>query len=290
VTFADVGDWLLDPALVVAFWLPLAAAALATLIARLSGGRGATLASAAVGVGFVVAYASILHIWGVPAPLAEHKPLYLALLGLVLGCVFDTEALAGRYRRPLVVVLGLVAVLWVAGPALFDSRPGPERNLVLAYLLAAAVVLLRTTHVAGSALTPPLQVFVAGLGVAALAATADAHPFAQLGLGLAAAALGFLGWNWPTVRFIPGNALALGAGLPLLALSGEVVLYEDGNPWALGLLLLVFFSEWLTGRLGLGGKGKALRPLAQAFTCLLVIGGATVLARWQAGLPLPLFG
>ena len=39
-----------------------------------------------------------------------------------------------------------------------------------------------------------------------------------------------------------------------------------------------------------GEMPKALRPLAQAFRCLLVIGGATALARWQAGLPLPLFG
>ncbi len=290
MTFADVGNWLADPDLIVAFWLPLVFAALAALIARLFGSRGAALASAGAGVGFVLAYAIILHNWGVPAPLAEHKPLYLALLGLLIGCVLDSENLGGRFRRPLVVLLGLLAVLWIAAPALLDSRAGPERNLVIGYLIAAAFVLVRTTHVAGSALTPPLQLFVAALGVAAVAVTADAEAHAKLALGLGAATLGFVAWNWPTVRFIPGAALTLGVGLPLLALGGEAALYEDGNPWALGLLLLVFFSEWLTSRIGLGNKGKAMRPWAQAFACLLVIGGATAIARWQAGLPLPLFG
>lgn len=290
MTFAELGNWLVAPATVVSFWLPLVAAALATLIARLFGNRGATLASAGATIGFVLAYASILHIWGVPAPLAEHKPLYLALLGLTMGFVFDTESLGGRWRRPLIVLLGLVALLWVASPALFDSRPGPERNLVIAFLLGSTLVLLRTTHVAGSALTPPLQLFVAAMGIAAVAVTADADDHALRAVGLGAATLGLVAWNWPSVRFIPGTTLTLGIGLPLLGLGGEVALYEDGNPWALGLLLLVFFSEWLTSRIGLGNKGAAMRPFAQAFTCLLVIGGATAVARWQAGLPLPLLG
>lgn len=290
MTFADLWDWLLAPDVVVSFWLPLALAATATFVARLFGARGAALASAGAGAGFALAFATIVHVWGVPAPLHDHKVLYLPLAGLVLGCLFDSEGFGGRWRRPLIVLFGLVAVLWVAAPALLQSRAGPERNLVIGYLVAAAVVLLRATHVAGSAQTPPLQLMVAALGLAAVAAVADAAEYARLAIGLAAATLGFLAWNWPAVRFIPGAALTLGVGLPLLALGGELALNEGGNAWALGLLLLVFFSEWLTAQIGLGGKGKAWRPVAQAFTCLLVIGAATAIARWQAGLPLPLLG
>lgn len=295
MSFSKLPDWLLAPDLAIPVWLPLVLAAAATGFLRLLGGRdlGTRIASGGAAAGFVLAYTTIIASRGLFAPatlaLTENKPLALALIGLSIGILLDAEQWGGRWQRPLVVMMGLGALAWVAGPAVTDSQPGPGRNLVIAYLAAATMVFVRTTRVTGSAVTAPIQLCVAAIGIGAVAWVSGTASLFHLSLGLGAAVAGFLAWNWPSFRFPPGAALVLGAGVPLLALGGELLLYEDGPRLALGALLLVFFSEWIAGQFPLGGSsgGKAMRPIVVACIGLAVVAAATLLARWETGQPLP---
>ena len=281
-------DWLWEPDLLIATLLPLVAAVAAIALLRLIGGkaRAGAMAGAGVAAGFVLAYAAVVRSRGLPE-LSEHLPLLLALFGLVAGVLIDSEGWGGKRHRLLVIGVGLAAILWSLADDVASTDLGPERNVLVACFAGATLVVVRATRVAGSAGTVPVQMMVAAFGVAAVAWVAGADQVSALAIALGASTLGFVGWNWPTVRFAPGAALVLGAGLPLLALAGVLLIEEDGSMAALGVLLLVFFSEWIAAQIGASGKG---RSIVLAFASLLVVAVAVLVAHWQAGLGLPFLG
>lgn len=251
--------------------LPLLGAAAAVGLARLLAGKdvGARLAGAGPAAGFILAYAAVVGSHGVPVPFADHKALALALMGVVVGILLDTEGWAGRRQRAVVIAIGVALLGWVVAHAVLRTDPGPQRNLIVAYAAAAILVFVRTTKVGGSAGTVPVQLVVASIGVAAMA--------------LAAAGLGFVVWNWPAVRFNPGPALVLGMVTPLLALAGTLMLDRDSSPAALAVLLLVFFSEWIAAKVHIGGGAKGMRPMVMAGSGLAVVVVAVLVAVWTAG-------
>jgi hypothetical protein len=223
---------------------------------------------------------------GVP-DLGEHMPLMLALIGMMVGILIDSEAWGGRRQRLWVIATGLAIVLWTLADDVANTDLGPERNVLVAYFAGAILVFVRATRVAGSAGTVPVQMMVAGAGVCALSLVSGAGEVAALAGALAASVLGYVAWNWPAVRFTPGAAFVLRAGLPLLGLAGALLLEEDGSIAGLGVLLLVFFTEWIAAQLRTSG-GR--RPLALTLAGLLVVAVAVLVARWQEGLGLPFFG
>ncbi len=289
MSFAQLTDWLPDwlggPGLAVAIVLPLLGAAAAVGLARLLAGKdlGARLAGAGPAAGFILAYAVVVGSRGVPVPFADHKALALALVGVVVGILLDTEGWAGRRQRAVVIAIGVALLGWVVAHAVLRTDPGPQRNLIVAYAAAAILVFVRTTKVGGSAGTMPVQLVVAAIGVAALAWLAEATQVMHLAMALAAAGLGFVAWNWPAVRFNPGPALVLGMATPLLALAGTLMLDRASSPAALAVLLLVFFSEWIAAKVHIGGGAKGMRPMVMAGSGLAVVVVAVLVAVWTAG-------
>ena len=261
--------------------LPFLGAVAATGLLRLVGGAslGPRLAGAGAAAGFLLAYAAVVGARGLPVPFGDHKILTLALLGMLAGILIDSEGWGGKWQRVVVIALGVSALGWIIGPEALRTDPGPERNLLVAYVAGAILVFVRITRVAGSAGTAPIQLAVAATGIAIVATGGGASGVGYLGLALAAATFGFVAWNVPDVRFAPGPALVLGVATPLLAMAGQLLVDEDASPVALALLLLVFFSEWIAGHIKISG-GKITRPIVLAFSGLLVVALAVGVAQW----------
>ena len=208
-----------------------------------------------------------------------------ALAGTVAGVILDGEGQHPGRLRAAAVIVPLAAVAWVVAPLpLGDLAPG-EWNLIIALAVAVLIVFLRASRRSGSAVTAPVQLLVAALGVAAVAWYAGAVAQAQVGVMLAAAAAGFLAWNWPAFRFPPGAALLLGIGAPVVALAAQMAVWGTASLTALAILVLVFFSDWIAGgiRLGSGTVATAMRPVLVLLVASMVVGAAALTSYLPSG-------
>ena len=272
--------WLSAPG--VAAWLwPLATSLVVTGAIRLAAGRERGPRLAGIGAGAVI-LVSIFILGGPPGLAAAtftQQIVVLTLAGLAVGAFLDVEAIGGWPRRVTLIVLPIAGLMWVTAQA-SASATFPDRNVVVALFGAAALATGRINRVKGSAMTAPILVALAALGLAWLSWIAATFAMVQINLAIAGAIGGYLLWNWPVFRFAPGAALTLASSAPLLAMAGGLTLIAGIDRLALAVLGLVFFSDWIAGLIPLGGGriAHALRPLLVIAAGLLIAAAAALLA------------
>lgn len=283
-------DWLQD-SFTRSVLLPLLTAFAAVGAIRLFWGpsRGAAVASAATPAGFILAFASLGVSVVPPGRGSLGIVVYIAVAGLIVGAILDSEGIRDGARRTVVMALGLAGVAWVGWPPAFGLPAIRDSDILIALVVAALLVGYRITRLSGSASTVPIQLMVASLGLAGIAWAGASNELALIGVALASATFAFVLWNWPVYRFPPGAALVAGIGAPISALGTYTVLFTHSSRLALGTLLLVFFSEWLASGIYLGSAklGLALRPIITTLAALLVAAVATLIAYVRGGSTFP---
>jgi len=279
------GSWLDNP-LVQSAALPLVVALVVTGVLRLLAGpgRGPLLAGAAVAIGFLAAYLSIVGLPPWPPRASDQKLAYAVSAGVVLGLVLDSVRVP-RLVHWLAVVAGAAAVLaWIGWPRL---RAGElEMTLRVAALwLGGAVALLRLHRQRLQGAQAGAMLLVVSAGAAPVAFYGASLSLAQFAGALAAAAGGFLLWSWPLSHYRFGSAGVLGAGSALLTVLGIMGLYTQASPAALALLLPAFFADALSARVPLpaGTLGSLLRPIVLALFCAVPVAAAIAVAYIAAG-------
>ena len=207
----------------------------------LGGENGARLAGAAIALAFLAAYANLLGWPALPPRSATQKVAYLVLIGLVVGLALD---LTGKqHLKRLAPVLFPAAIAgWIGWRQItsFD----PEGLLTLAVLWLAGIFVLRRLQAAAGSRYPAGAglLLAASTGAALVAFIGAAASQAQLMGVLAAAAGGFLLWNWPTPRLTFNDAAVFGSGTALMAVCATLVLYSDASRISMLLILAVFLT------------------------------------------------
>lgn len=282
----DIGDPILgdsifgDPIFQAAI-LPLAAAFVLSGVLRAAGreGRGRVLAGGSIAIAFLIAYVVLLGLpeWRPADPI--DKVVYIALGALFVGAFADLTAMPVQIKYPLILVVPLFGLAWVAGPQIRGPLDLAGVATLVLLFAASGVGTYRLTLREGSDLTPSIYLVAGAAGLGLIGLFADANPLFHLAFTLAASTAGFALWNWPVNRFVPSATLLVGAGSILVALAGTLVLYSGASRIAMAALVLVFFSDKFveTVRLGGGRINTALRPLA-------VVGASAVIVLASAAL------
>jgi len=267
--------WLHDP-IVQAVVLPLAAALLFVGLLRVLG--GVAVASAGVGLAFLLAYLVIAGMPLYPPRSSEHKMVYLVAAGLTTGLVVDWLRLTRPLSWVLAALFPVAAILWLT----------PSRVLIppdLAFAVPAAISLLagwavtmRLDRLRGAASAPALMLLVAAAAAAVISHQGGSLKYAMLFAALAAASGGHLLWNWPLTRHPSGVALILGGGGAFVVMSMIVSLYaltDLASRLALALLAAIFFMDRVVPA---GARPGALAPLLLFVPCAAVAVVAVMIA------------
>ncbi|MCG5239379.1 hypothetical protein [Azospirillum doebereinerae] len=267
-------DLLNDP-FVQSSLLPLILGAVAVGVLRLVGGArtGRLLAPAGIALAFLGLFILVVGLPAFPPPSSMGKLFWSAAGGLVLGLAADALGLKGRPVSVAVAVWLVLALGWIAGPAL-DSLAAAVPLLVL--LAVGAWVAFGGSapdgHSPGSssAAAPAAVLLALALAVGVTALIGSSASLAQLGLALTAATGGFLLWNWPTERHVWGASGRVALGLPLL-LAAILALYTQVQAATLLLALPALAAEPLRRRLPIPdtGFGPALGTVAVTVLAVL---------------------
>jgi hypothetical protein len=269
---------LLDDPLVQSAWLPLVLSTLGAGVVRAVGGPkwGASLAGAALVVAFIVANFVILGIPAWPPRGSTQKIGYIAAFLLGVGLVLDIVRLSRPLREGIGAASIAAALMWIGQPLLASFN--------VAAIGVAACVIIACLGVffsgQGDAITPAIVLLVVSIGLAFVALLGAAASTAQLAGAMAAAAGGFLMWNWPRQRFAFGAMARLGGIGTLAAMGAQLALFTRASGPALALLAVTAFAPMLAQRLPLG---SVLRPIALGFICLVVAIAAGVIAFRSTG-------
>ena len=272
----------LDDFIVPAALVIFGAAFLFTGATRLIWGKERGPRRAALGAGLVIPIAC-LAIAGMPQfppeSLIDLIPI-LAAVGFFFGVILDLEEIDRWPRRAVTIFAPLTGLVWVVAEASESISSQTDRNVTVAMFAAMAIATVRVSRGRGSAMTAPIQLAVAAIGLGVLAWVGGSGLLAQISAAVAFAVSGFLIWNWPVFRFPPGAALVMGAAVPLAAIGGALTLSGTVGGGALAILVLIFFSDWLAGAISLGGSSlaQAMRPILVAAAGMLVVAGAAALA------------
>ncbi len=266
--------------------LPLVVTLAACGLLRLIGGesRGPLAASAAVSIGFLAAYVAISGVPLFPPRASSQKLAYLVLAGLALGLVIDLLRPGHRASWAAILVASGLGIAWLAWPRLGSADPAIVITFALVWM-GSAMALVRLHAIRGRASDATVVLFAAALGLAAISLLGRTASYAQLGGALAAAAGGFLLWNWPVARFPFGAAAVLGAGGAFAAMGTNVIFYTQSSLFAMACLLPVFFVGVVADRLPIprGSSGQALRPVVLAVLASIPVGAAVSIAAWSSG-------
>lgn len=241
------------------------------------------------------------------ADAAPPAPLAAALVLAVVSWRDDLAALPALLRLSIHLAAVLVGMLTLAGPALVFQGLFPWWLDRLAVALAWLWFLNLFNFMDGIDGIAGAETATLGLGVAlaALLAGLDS-PLPLYGLTAAAAALGFLRWNWHPARIFLGDVGSVPLGYLLAWLLLELA---SRGLWAAALLLPLYYladaTLTLIGRLLRGERfwrahrehfyQKAVRgglSHARVVAAIMAANGALVgLALWAtAGNPWPPLG
>lgn len=231
------------------------------------------LATAAVVVGFLLAYWAILGLPPLPPKASSQKLAYVSLIGLVFGLFVDLF-----HRRLLSSLVPLFCLIWPGVVAFWLAWPRVEGVDLFAILgafglwLGGALALFRLGRVRAEqerTLTPGIMLLAVSLGAGALALYFASASLSQLAFAMAAALGGVLLWNWFAVILRPdgiapfGRGALFGSASALLAIADNLALYTETSYWAVALLLpIVYVNLVLADRpRGDGPIARTLRPV-----------------------------
>lgn len=268
------------------FILPLVVALLAGGLLLAIGAR--RVAVLGIVLGFLAAYVAIRGVPAFPPGSAEHRLVYLVLGGGVLGALFDGLRPGRAVQWWLIGCAALVGVGWIAWPRVVGASAPVV--IMAAGAVAWSMVILGRLEAAGERGTvAPVMLLVAALGMAPLALDGASAAFAQLAGALAAAAGGFMLWNWPTPRMPFGRAGVLGGENALVLLGVSLAFHTSASVPALVMLGGVFFADAVAERVpvGRGLVQRLLAPVVLALVALVPAVAAFGLARLLASVGRP---
>lgn len=238
------------------------------------------LAAAAVGAVFLGVFALVVGVPALPPPSSLGKLFWASAAGLVLGAGLDLAGVKGRGGAAVLSLWLVAALVWIALPAL----DGPSAGVTLAVLAAGGVAFLfgsgtgagGSGPVGGAALLLALSLAIGGTALIGSSAS-----IAQMALALAAAAGGFLLWNWPVARHVWGQAGRAALGVAVL-LAGVLALFTQTQ----GAVLLLTLPAVLAGRVRLPladtavgrAAGAAVVTVLTLIPALAAIGAAYALS------------
>lgn len=266
---------------------PFVLASLVMAVARglcphgLGGGWIATLAPAlAIASGVVTTYLLAFGWPPSPALSARTKIVLSAIIGLAVGLVVD-----GRFDRTgsawwarFGFIASAVGIpIWIGFPVL--QRGSPESAfLALPIVAALALPSLITRGAPSSGTQGSLMLLTMAVGLAAIAAFAQALSFAELGLAIGSTLVATLAFG----RAPLAAPAAIMTAAMLLALITALLLYSKVSLPALLILCCVIGADRLT-RLSIDDPG-AKTPISRILLfCLLPVAAAILIARIDAG-------
>jgi hypothetical protein len=262
--------------------VPLVVAFMAAGVIRfgLNGRFGKNLAAAAIAVG-VLTGAAALNGWpSLPPIAASQKTVYLVLFGAVLGALMDLLARPAFLRRASILIWPPVIVGWIGWRQLTSLDPAALLGLALIAIAGMAIFrLLYDDGGSGGAAAPvaPVALIAASIGAAAVAFAGQTSSLSQSYGALAAAAGGYVLWNWPAPRYRFGAAGVLGAGGAFLALTTIMFRFSETNKWALAVVLLVFLCPAIV-RMTPVAKSDAWAPVVTGITSAIPVAIAVAIA------------
>ncbi len=256
--------------------------ALALALAALAGALGVgRVASLALGIGFLSAYALFEGVAPFPPPAAKQKLFYLVAFGVVAGLAIDLLNRPAWLSRAAVVAFPLACALWFAWRRLGGSMELGDLGFAASLLglwAGGALLLFRLDRVgqAQGAVPAGILLIAAALGAFGVSILGASITLALSAGAAAAAAGGLTLWGY-LVWIVKGRAspfgaaAVLGGGGALVALAGIMVLYTPGiGKIPLVLLLLCLFADQAAQTIGqgigLGGSalGRAAGPIVLA--------------------------
>lgn len=228
--------------------LPLVAALVAVGLLRLAGGgvAGRRLAVGGIALTFLGAFALVIGVPAFPAPSSMGRLFWCAVAGLALGLAADAAGMKGAKASALTGVWLLGSLVWLTLPALTSLAEA----LVAVPLLAAGawVVFGRLPAGKNGPATSGALLLALALAVGGTALIGSSASLAQATLALAAAAGGFLLWNWPVERHVWGVSGRVGFGI-LLLLTAALALFTQARAEVLLLAVPALFVDRLRSRL-----------------------------------------
>jgi len=268
--------------------VPLVVAFMAAGVIRfgLNGRFGKNLAAAAIAVG-VLTGAAALNGWpSLPPIAASQKTVYLVLFGAVLGALMDLLARPAFLRRASILIWPPVIVGWIGWRQLTSLDPAALLGLALIAIAGMAIfrLLYDDGGSGGAAAAPgpaapvaPVALIAASIGAAAVAFAGQTSSLSQSYGALAAAAGGYVLWNWPAPRYRFDAAGVLGAGGAFLALTTIMFRFSETNKWALAVVLLVFLCPAIV-RMTPVAKSDAWAPVVTGITSAIPVAIAVAIA------------
>ncbi len=248
-------------------------------VARLAGGpgRGAVLAGSGISIGFLGAWLALYGMpAGLPRSLFEQLP-FIALAGCILGLLIDAFSLRKGARTAALVVCAILAA-WTAlrWPLSWSWPLALKGGLLLA---AWVCLLLRLDSRPYNEPVAPVMLLMAALALAAMAWMVGQAGWMRLGGLAAAATAGVLVWAWAIGLSFSAAALLGGGGL-VMGIAQALGLAQIISPFALAVLLLIFFADGTAQRLVLGSGllRRLFQPLGLALVCLFPIALALAVA------------
>ena len=262
--------------------LPLGVAFLSAGVIRLAGGagRGATFADAGIGLGILAVFLALYRAIPFLSHVSDHAVGEAALAGLGLGAMLTLGHAGSLLRRAAAVVMALAILYRLGGLAMMQGARLDALVVVLA-AVGGVLALLRLEAAGGRGANPLVLLLVASVGLAGVAYVGASVSLAQLAGGIAAAAAGFLLWNWPVARWRFGAMGVLAGGGAFVAAAAGLALRLTGPPYlslSLALLLLVFLAEPVAARLAFGRPGGGLVARAAAPVALGLVAAVPALA------------
>lgn len=249
------------------------------------------LAAAGVAVTFLIVFALVVGLPALPPPSSMGKLFWASAAGLLLGVAADLAGVTGRVAGIGLAVWLAAALLWIALPALDSASAATTLLLLMAAggCIALAPAAPRGEGAGGDQpATGGAAVLLAlALAVGGTALIGSSASIAQMALALAAAAGGFLLWNWPVERHGWGAAGRAASGIAVL-LAGVLALFTQTQAAVLLLVLPALFADRLRRRLPLPetGAGRAaataIVTAAAILPALAAIGAAYALSGGEA--------
>jgi hypothetical protein len=227
--------------------------------------RGPDLAAAAIAIAFLAAFWAIFGAFPWPPRGSAQKFPYVAIVGVVLGIVFDLTRPGAAVLAVIAAIGGIAAGAWISGPVLFGLGWDGESIKFVVALVLAVIVLARLGALADRGAVPGIMLLMMAIAASIVALFGATASTSQLLAALGAGIGGFLLWNWPKPRFRFGAAALLGGAVVWTAMATQLALFTKTSGWALALLVLIVFADRLRpagGRAGPAGEALIVAMVA----------------------------
>ncbi|PWC31385.1 hypothetical protein [Azospirillum sp. TSO35-2] len=243
------------------------------------------LAVAGIAATFLVVFALVVGLPALPPPSSMGKLFWASAAGLALGVAADVIGARGR-------AAAVCLAAWLAGSLVWISLPALEsvvEILTLLVLLAVGAWVAFGRHPGHSdgPTAPAASLLALALAVGSIALIGSSASIAQMALALAAAAGGFLLWNWPVERHAWGMSGQAALGIVVL-LAGVLALFTQSQATVLLLALPALLADRVRRYLPVPATrfgqaaGAAAVTVAAVLPALVAIGAAYTLSGGEA--------